>query len=191
MAVTLNKTAGPGWASGLGAVVVLLGVLLAAWHGNEWMKLAIVGVPPWSLAQMPDADCEADELEEEGLTLAECRQLALSMHDISISAPDWFPAFHIAVSAAGLLLALLSVFAGVALVDYRQWAAATALTTLGALAVLDVVSFVGVVMVGPLIRQMYLWSILLWFFIHLSMAVAALAGYRNEREARRSWHAPE
>lgn len=179
----MNRTPGPGWASGLGAVVVLLGVLLAAWHGNEWMKLAIVGAPPWSLEQMPEADCEPDELAEEGLTLEECHQLAVSVHDINISAPGWFPAFHIAVSAAGLLLALLSVFAGIALVDYRRWAPTAALTVLAALAVLDLVSFVGVVKVGPLIRQMYLWSILLWFFIHLSMAVAALAGYRNEREA--------
>jgi hypothetical protein len=80
------------------------------------------------------------------------------------------------------LLALLSVVVGIALVDYRRWAAAAALWTFGALAALDVVSFIAVINTGPLIRQMYLWSILLWFFIHLAMVVGAGVG-RQARQA--------
>lgn len=176
-----HRRNGPAWASALGAVVVLLGVLAAAWHGNEWLKLAVVGDPPYSVYSMPQPDCERDELEEEGLTLDECYQLALHVHDISVSAAPWFPAFHRSVSAAGLALALVSIFVGIALVDEHRRAGTAALVVLGGLALLDLVSFIGVVAVGPLIRQAYLWSVLLWFFIHLSLAVAALAGLHSDR----------
>lgn len=171
----------PDWASRLGIIAVLLGILLAAWHANEWMKLAVVGAPPFTIETMPEPDCEEDELEEEGLSLAECRQLALAVHDISISSPDWFKSFHMTVSGVGTLLALSSVVVGIALVDYRPWAASAAVGIFSALAVLDVVSFTGVVNSGPLIRQMYLWSILLWFFIHLAMAVGGIVGRQNEQ----------
>jgi hypothetical protein len=173
----VNET--PDWASRLGVVAIVLGILLAAWHANEWLKLAIVGTPPYTIETMPEPDCEQDELEEEGLSLEECRQLALAVHDISISSPAWFKSFHMSVSAAGTLLALLSIFAGVALVDYRPWSVSLAFLAFGALAVVDAVSFTGVVNSGPLIRQMYLWSILLWFFIHLALAVSAAAARHN------------
>jgi hypothetical protein len=175
----------PDWASRLGIIALLLGILLAAWQANEWMKLAIVGTPPYTIATMPEPDCEEDELEEEDLSLEECRQLAFAVHDISISSPDWFKAFHMTVSGAGTFLALFSVFVGIALVDYRSWAASLAVLVFGALAVLDVVSFTGVVNSGPLIRQMYLWNILLWLFIHLAMAVGAFACRQNERAESR------
>ena len=181
----MDTAEAPGWASRLGVIAILLGVLLAAWHANEWMKLGIVGTPPYSLATMPEADCEQDELEEEGVSLEECRQLAYVVHDISISAPGWFKNFHIAVSVAGTALALLSVFAGIALVDYRHWAATAAVSVFGALAILDMVSFTAVVNTGPLIRQMYLWSILLWFFIHLAMTVGAIVGCEEQQAVQR------
>lgn len=177
----MNTSDAPDWASPLGVIAILFGILLAAWQANEWMKLAIVGTPPYTIATMPEPDCEDDELEEEDLSLEECRQLAFAVHDISISSPGWFKSFHMALSGAGTVLALISVFVGIALVDYRQWAAAVAIPVFGALAVLDLVSFTGVVNSGPLIRQMYLWSILLWFFIHLAMAVGAIVGRQNER----------
>lgn len=169
----------------MGIVAVLFGILLAAWQANEWMKLAIVGTPPYTVATMPEPDCEPDEIAEENLTLEECRQLAFAVHDISISSPGWFKAFHMTVSGAGTLLALSSVVVGIALVDYRAWAAPAAIQVFGALAVLDVVSFTGVVNSGPLIRQMYLWSILLWFFLHLAMAIGAIVGRQSERAAPR------
>jgi len=170
----VNTTEATGRAGALGIVAVLLGILLAAWHANEWMKFVIVGTPPYTVATMPEPDCEEDELVEEGLSLTECHQLAYAVHDISVSSPDWFKSFHVAVSAAGTLLSLLSIVIGIALVDYRQWAATAAVSVFGALAVLDVVSFTAVVNTGPLIRQMYLWSILIWFSIHLAMAIGAV-----------------
>lgn len=175
----------PDWASRLGIVAVLFGILFAVSQANEWMKLAVVGTPPYSIATMPEPDCEPDELEEEGLSLEECRQLALAVHDISISSPGWFKSFHMTVSAAGTLLALASIVVGIALVDYRPWAAPAAAQVFAALAVLDLVAFTGVVNSGPLIRQMYLWNILLWAFLHLAMAVAAIVGLQGERAGSR------
>lgn len=181
----MSTNEAPDWASRLGVIAILLGILLASWQANEWLKLAIVGSPPYTVATMPEPDCEKDELEEEGLSLTECHQLAYAVHDISISAPGWFKSFHIAVSATGMVLALLSVFVGIALVDYRRWAPAAAVSVFGALAVLDVVSFTAVVNTGPMLRQMYLWSILLWFFIHLAMAISAVVGRQGGQAALR------
>lgn len=180
MALTTNESAT--WGSGLGVVAILLGILLTTWHANEWMKFLIVAEPPYSIATMPEPDCEEDELEEEGLSLTECHQLAYTVQSINISSPDWFKSFHVWLSAAGTLLALVSIFVGIALVDHRPWAAGGAVWAFGALAALDVVSFTAVVNTGPLIRQMYLWSILLWFFIHLSMSVGAIV-LRQGRQA--------
>ena len=177
----MNTTEATGGASALGVIAILLGILLAAWHANEWMKFVIVGSPPYTVATMPEPDCEEDELVEEGLSLTECHQLAYAVHDISISSPGWFKSFHIAVSAAGTLLSLLSVVVGIALVDYRRWATTAAVSIFGALAVLDVVSFTAVVNTGPLIRQMYLWSILIWFSIHLAMAIGAVVQRQSLR----------
>lgn len=181
MAGIVKTSDAPDWASRLGIVAVLFGILATAGQANEWMKLAIVGTPPYGIATMPEPDCEPDELEEEGLSLEECRQLAFAVHDISISSPDWFKNFHMTVSAAGMFLALASIVVGIALVDYRPWAAPAAAQVFAALAVIDLVSFTGVVNSGPLIRQMYLWNILLWAFLHLAMAVAAVVGLRHAR----------
>ena len=181
----MNTAEAPDWASRLGVIAILLGILLAASQANEWLKLSIVGSPPYSVATMPEPDCEEDELEEEGLSLTECHQLAYAVHDISISAPLWFKAFHMTVSAVGMVVALLSVLVGIALVDYRPWAGAAAVSVFGGLAVLDAVAFTGVVNTGPMIRQMYLWSILLWFFIHLAMAIGAIVGHQHAQAALR------
>lgn len=187
MAKIANGGNGAAWTIALGAVVILLGILLAAWHGNEWLKLAVVGDPPYPVHGMPQPDCEPDELEEEGLTLEECYQMALHVHDISVSAPPWFARFHMSVSAAGLALALASVLGGMALLNGRPVATPALLAALGTLVLLDLAGFIGVVKAGPLIRQLYLWTLLLWFFIHLALAAAVLAGLqagRREPHAR-------
>jgi hypothetical protein len=79
----------------------------------------------------------------------------------------------------------LSVVVGIALIDYRRWAAAAAAWVFGALVLLDAVAFTGIVNTGPIIRQMYLWTLLLWFFIHLAMAIAAIVGQQDEQGALR------
>lgn len=154
-------------------LAILFGILLTAWHANEWLKFLVVAEPPFTLATMPEPDCEADELEEEGLSLAECRQLTYAVQDINVSAPAWFRNLHAWLSAIGTILALLSVIAGIALVDQRTWSTRAAVAAFAALVTLDVASFTAVVNTGALMRQMYLWNILLWFFIHVAMLVGA------------------
>lgn len=174
----------PGRATGLGVAVLVFGVLLTVWHANEWMTFAVVGDPPYTIETMPAPDCDEDELLEEGLTLAECHQLATVVHNISISSPPWFPGFHIFVSATGTFVAMLSIVAGIALIDLRPWAPATAVAACALLAGLDVASFIGVINTGPIIRGQYLWPILLWFFIHLTLVAAAAAALHGGSATR-------
>lgn len=179
----MRASGAPVWASSVGIVAVLLGVFSTAWHANEWLKFVVVATPPYSIATMPEPDCDEGELEEEGLTLEECYQLAFVVHDISISSPDWFKSFHIGISIAGTALALASILIGIALVDYRPWAAAGAVAVFGAFTALDIISFIAVVNTGPLVRQTYLWLVLLWFFLHFVLTVAAWTGRRHEETA--------
>lgn len=164
------------WAVRLGIVAIVFGLLFTASSANELMKFSIVGAPPFTVETMPEPDCEEDELEEEGLSLLECRQLALTVHDVSISSPGWFVPFHMTVSAVGMIVGLVSVVIGVALVDERPWATTVAAAVFAVLVILDVLSFMAVVNTGPLLRQMYLWDGLLWICVHLTMAVAAIVG---------------
>ena len=161
-------------AAGLGAAAFLLGVFAAAWYGNEWMTMAVTGSPPFSLEAMPEPDCDPDELEEEGLSLTECHQMALRVHHLSLSSPPWFPGFLGAMAASGLLLSLLSLAAAAALVDGRARGPAAAAAVFAALCLVDAAAFAAVVMSGPLVRQVYLWSTLLWFSLHLVLAAAAV-----------------
>lgn len=176
-----SAAAAPAWPSALGATVVLLGVLLAAWHANEAMKFAVAGEPPFAVDARPPPACDADELAEEGLSLAECRQMAIAVHDLDLSSPDWFRPLYIGLAAAGGVLAVLSVFAGLALVDGRRWAPAASIAAFSALGIVDVATFVAVLGTGPLVRQTYLWNILLWTSIHLLLLVASVVCRQAER----------
>lgn len=187
----MNSSAEPAWGSALGIVAILLGLLLTAWGANEFLKFATVGAPPFTVATMPEPACEGDELAEEELSLAECRQLAFAVHDVSVSSPEWFMIFHMAVSAVSAILAAVSVVIGIALVDYRRFAPTAAVLIFVALGILDVVWFIGVVNTGPLIRQMYLWSILVWCFIHGAMAIAAIAGRSGAPANAMTGNSPE
>lgn len=173
----------PAWASWLGVVAVVLGVLLTGHHAAEWLKHAII-VPIAAPGETPpDLDCRPDELAEEGLSVLECEAMARRIEDIVASRPDWYRGFHITLAAAGTLVAFASIFVGVALVEYRRWAPAAAVGTFGLLTALDAIGFAGAVNTGPILREMYLWPILLWFFLHLLMTVGAVAGYHGSRSA--------
>jgi hypothetical protein len=37
------------------------------------------------------------------------------------------------------------------------------------------IGFIGAVNTGPILRSLYLWDILVWFFIHLMMTVGIVA----------------
>jgi hypothetical protein len=157
-------------------VAITFGVLLAAAQANELMKQIVIVRSTPDGNQIAPAECPEDELIEEGLSLAECEQLVHNVRNLLVSAPPWFPRFQAAVAAIGLVAALVSILIGTALVDYRSWAPAAATLTFGALATIDVIGFIGVLNTGPILRDLYLWNLLLWFSIHLVMTVGAVAG---------------
>jgi hypothetical protein len=166
----------PAWASALGVVAVVLGIFLTAMNGNELMKHAIITQPAGGEEQLAEPDCPPDELAEEGVSLAECEQLVAHVRTITVSRPDWFRGFYMSLAALGAVVAFASIVVGAALIDGRGWAPGAAMLNFGALTALDVIGFVAVVNAGPLLRDFYLWQLLLWFLIHLMMTVAAVVG---------------
>lgn len=174
---TSNRQASrPAWASWLGIVAVVLGVLLTAEHGTEWMKQVVITQSTAAGGKVPPAECPRDELIEEGLSRAECEQLVANVRNLVISAPGWFPAFQATLTAVGTIVAFISIIIGAALINYRSWAPAAAMLTFGVLATIDLIGFIAVLNTGPILREAYLSDILLWFFIHLMMAVGVIAG---------------
>ncbi|HEX7081819.1 MAG TPA: hypothetical protein VF329_12475 [Gammaproteobacteria bacterium] len=166
----------PAWASWVGTVAVVLGVLLTAERGTEWMKQVVIANATPVSGQLPDAECPTDELIEEGLSAAECEQLVANVRNHIVSAPPWFPGVQTLLAATATILALLSIGVGASLLEGRAWAPGAAVYTFGALALVDAAGFVAAVNAGPILRDAYLWGFLLWFFIHLMMTIGVAAG---------------
>lgn len=171
------------WASWLGVAAVVLGVLLTASHGTEWMRQAVITQATPASGQLPAAECPEDELIEEGLSLEECEQLVSHVRGFLVSAPEWFPGVMGVLAAAGTLLAALSVIVGAALLSRRAWSAHGAIAVFGALAAVDLGMFIAAVNAGPLLRGAYLWPALTGFAIHLLMLAAAFAGRASLAES--------
>ena len=176
-----NESDVPVWASWLGIITIVLGVYLTAAHGNELMKHWVLDGPAAITIPGHEPKCPEDELEEEGITLDMCLQATASNDTLLLTRPDWFRGFQIGLMSVGTIAAFISIFVGVALIEFRPWAPLAALATFATLAAVDALGFIAVINTGPLIRQMYLWNILLWFFIHAIMFVAAIAG-KHESE---------
>ncbi|MDZ7736936.1 MAG: hypothetical protein U5P41_13200 [Gammaproteobacteria bacterium] len=176
---TGSSAFGPAWASSLGVIVIVLGVFLTAMHGTEWMKQYVM-VNNMPAKEMPAADCPEEELEEEGISLAECEYMVEHVWGLGLSTPDWFPGVQMGLSLIGTLLAFLSIIIGGALVNYKSWALPAAVAVFGGLIAIDALQFMAVVNAGPIIRGMYLWSILLWLIIHLLMMTGVFAGRHAE-----------
>ena len=169
----------PNWASILGVVAIVLGVFLTAMHGTETMKQYVIPANMPASGAMPEADCPLEELEEEGISLAECEFLVDHVKGIALSTPDWFPQTMMTLALIGTILAFASVIVGGALVNYTPWATTAAVVVFAGLAVVDLLQFAIVVNTGPVLRDIYLWSVLLWFLLHLMLLVGAVAG-RNQ-----------
>lgn len=178
-----NKTSLPHWASILGVIAIMLGVFLTAVHGNEAMKQAVVTQHMPADGVMPPADCPEEELEEEGISVAECEYLIDRVQGVALAAPDWFPNAQMTLSIIGSVLAFISIIIGGALVNYTPWASKAAVTVFSGLAAVDLLQFAAVVNTGPTLREVYLGGILLWFILHLMLVVGALAGRHTEAEA--------
>lgn len=170
----------PAWASALGVVAIVLGVFLTAYHGNEWMKNPVLTVAMPESGELPPAVCPEEELEEEGLTLAECEYMVNHVEGLMMSMPDWFPGAMMWLAVFGTGLAFASVIVGGALVNYSAGAVKAAIWVFGGLVVIDLLQFIVVVNAGPILRGQYLWHIVLWLLIHLMMMTGVLAGRDNE-----------
>ncbi len=177
-----SGSSSPGWASALGVVAIVLGVFLTAYHANEWMKNPVLINNMPASGEMPAADCPQGELEEEGISVAECEFMVTQVEGIVLSMPDWFPGTMMWLAFAGTILAFLSIIVGGALVNYKAWAVPAAIAVFAGLTAVDALQFAAVVNAGPIIRNMYLWHILLWILIHLLMLAGAMAG--RDIEAR-------
>lgn len=169
----------PVWANWLGIIAVLFGILFTAAQGNELMIQAVIA-PDTAAARNIPADCRKDEAEQEGVSVAECELMVANVKIMIASRPSWFRGVQMGLAFLGTLVAFGSILIGVALVDYRRWAPGAAVITFAALLALDGVGFMVAFYTGPLLRALYLWNILLWFSIHLSMTLGAVAGRHAE-----------
>jgi hypothetical protein len=167
------------WASCLGIIAIVFGILLVAAHGNELLKQVVITADSAAAYDLP-LRCPVDELTEEGISLAECEMMGANVKSMIISRPDWFRTFQIGLMTVGTIVAFGSIFVGIALVDYRNWAPKAAIISFSALAAIDIIGFIAVVNTGPLMRQLYLWEIFLWITIHLMMSAGAFAGRRSK-----------
>ncbi|NKB34823.1 MAG: hypothetical protein GKR91_17140 [Pseudomonadales bacterium] len=158
----------------IGIVAVLFGILLLANHGNEFLKQLVVA--PGSVAELGvPADCRADELEEEGLSLLECELMVSNIQITLASSPDWFRSALLALSFGGILFALLSIAVGMSFVNRTSPIGKLAGVCFAGLVAIDLLIFIAATNTGPLLRAQYLWSTLLWFFVHLSLLSAVFS----------------
>lgn len=181
--MTVNDTENretPAWSAWIGIIVVVLGVYLTAAHGNELMKHVVLDGKASIEIEGFQHDCPEDELEEEGISVAMCKQATFNTDSLLLSSPEWFRSSQIILMSLGTVLAFASIFVGVALIEYRSWAPFTAVIVIGGLLAVDAASFLAVVNSGPIIRQMYLWIILMWFFIHGILLAAIVAGMHED-----------
>lgn len=169
-----------GWASALGTVAVVFGLLVTVTHASEWMKQAVISASSPASQQLPAANCPAIELEEEGLTLAECEHMVARMQAYLLSAPPWFIPVQTTLSAIGTLAGLFSMFVGAALVDMRRWAPRLAIAVFSLLLLIDAVGFLAAMNAGPMIRSDSLWSTVVWFVLHLMLLTACVARFSGD-----------
>ncbi|HEX7038422.1 MAG TPA: cytochrome b/b6 domain-containing protein [Pseudomonadales bacterium] len=167
------------WRSWLGVLAVLFGLLAAAQHATELTRHAVM-IAATPSGPLPAAECPADELAEEGLSVAECQQMVDNVGNYTLSAPDWFAMSGIVLGAAGTLVALWTVIAGAALLDHRGWSTRAAAVGFAGLALIDAAGFVAAQSAGPILRDLYLWDHLLWFALHLALLTATLAGRESD-----------
>jgi hypothetical protein len=170
----------PAWASCLGVVAIVLGVMLTATHANEWMRQAVLARFAPASKVLPAAECPADELEEEGISLAECEYMVSRLEGLIQATPEWFSHTQIVLASIGTLVAFTSIIVGAALVNFRKWSPPAAAITFGVLLAIDIVAFIAALNTGPIVREIYLWNAVLWATLHMMMTVGAVSGWGYE-----------
>ena len=176
----------PIWASWLGIIIVVMGVYLSASYGNQLMKYWVLdGVPSVEKAEY-QYKCPEDELAEEGITLEMCKQKTANVDTILLSIPEWFRSFQIGLMSIGTVLAFVSIFIGVSLIEYKSFSPLATTINISLLFLVDIAAFIAVIVTGPLTRQLYLGDILLWCFIHAILLAAVIAGKNSLSTAKNS-----
>lgn len=164
------KTANFSW---LAVVIMLFGLLLLASHSNELLKQAVIA--PGSSADLGfAADCPADELEEEQLSLEECQLMVSNVRIILSSSPQWYRSYQLVLSSLGMAAALFSLVAAFGLINRQSPGLRLVIVSTALLLIFDVAGFVAAMNTGPLLRAQYLWPLLLWICIHLCMLIAVI-----------------
>ena len=159
--------------SWLAVVIMLFGLLSLASHSNELLKQAVIG--PGSSADLGfAADCRADELEEEQLSLEECQLMVSNVRIILSSSPQWYRTYQLTLSSLGIAATLFSLVAAFALINRQSPPLRLAIVSVAMLLLIDVAGFVAALNIGPLLRAQYLWPLLLWVSIHLCMLIAVI-----------------
>ena len=153
----------------LAVLTILFGVLFFASSSNELLKQAVLSSDFAALQQ--DADCRADELAEEGLSLRECELMLVQVEIFLVSSPSWFRSVQKIFSLIGIAAALASIGLALSLDSRRGFSIRALVLVLSGLVVLDSGMFVVALQTGPLLRAQYLWPLILWFFIHLCLVL--------------------
>ena len=169
--------------SWLAVMIMLFGLLLLAGHSNELLKQTVIG-PGGSADLGMAADCRADELEEEQLSLEECQLMVSNVRIILSSSPQWYRSYQLTLSSLGVAATLFSLVIAFGLINRQSPALRLAILSTALLLTIDVAGFVAAVNTGPLLRAQYLWSLLLWICIHLCMLVAFIRfGQQGEMDS--------
>jgi hypothetical protein len=153
----------------LAVLTILFGVLFFASSSNELLKQAVL-TADFSVLQQ-EADCRADELEEEGLSLRECELMLVQVEIFLASSPNWFRSVQQTFSVIGIAASLASIGLALSLDSRRGFPIRALVWVLSGLVVLDSGMFVVALQTGPLLRAQYLWPLILWFFIHLCLVL--------------------
>ncbi|MFK7864641.1 MAG: hypothetical protein AB8B95_10500 [Pseudohongiellaceae bacterium] len=149
-------------------LTALFALLFFASSNNELLKQYVL-TESAEQSLIGEADCRADELLEEGLSVRECQLMRIQLEIVYESSPDWFRSAQILLNA----MAMVSAVGVIALVTFRPLRARSQLllVVLILFVVIDALSFLAALQTGPLLRAQYLWPTLLWFFIHLSSVI--------------------
>ena len=158
----------------IGVTSVLFGVLLIANHGNEILRQFVIVTDSVAESAVV-ADCRPDELEEENLSLKECHLMVSNVQIILASSPSWFRPVSVCLYLLGFLFALFSLVFGMRFVTNPDSAQRPLRASFVSLVVIDFLIFATVSTTGPLLRSIYLWPNVLWFFIHLALLAAVLS----------------
>jgi cytochrome b561 len=173
----LTRAAASKSLAAIGVAAMLAGVVFATWEGNEWLRQIVL--ERMTPADLPTAVCPADELEEEGLSQAECEQLVSDVRSYVVSRPSWFAGVQATLAALGALCAVASIVGGAALIAGRRHALRFGFASFVALTAVDSGHFVAAQQAGPILRGIHLPVALLWFSIHGTFALALYAALRG------------